>query len=74
MLNKNQIRTVRSMIFDIVKRTMDLLETPKPLKGRQVDLQNVLVCRLIRELRLHGLDEKEIDVNIKLDGRPFWCE
>lgn len=59
------------MIFGIVKRTLGLCETPKPLKGRQVELRNVLLW-LIREQRLHGLDEEEIEVNIKLDGRPFW--
>ena len=59
------------MIFTIVKKTLGLHDTPKPLKGRQVALQNVLVW-LIREQRLHGLDEKDVEINIKLDGRPFW--
>ena len=71
LLNKNQIKAVRRMIFTIVKKTLGLHETPKPLKGRQVALQNVLVW-LIREQRLHGLDEKDVEINIKLDGRPFW--
>lgn len=59
------------MIFTIVKKTLGLCETPKPLKGRQVDLKNVLAW-MIREQRLHGLDNDEVDTNLKLDGRPFW--
>jgi len=59
------------MIFTIVKKTLGLRETGKPLKERQVELQNVLVW-LIREQRLHDMDEEEIEINIKLDGRPFW--
>ena len=59
------------MVFTVVKRTLGLHDTPKPLKGRQVELQNVLTW-LIRQQRLHGLDEEEVDINIKLDGRPFW--
>lgn len=59
------------MIFTIVKKSLGLNDTPKPLKGKQVELQNVLVW-LIREQRLHGLDHKDVEINIKLDGRPFW--
>lgn len=58
------------MTFNNIKGTLNLKKTPKPLKGRQVELCNVMVW-LIRELRLHGLDEREIEINIKLDGRPF---
>ena len=52
---------------------LELHDTPKPLKGRQIELQNVLttVTRLIREQRLHGLDEKDVEMNIKLDGRSL---
>ena len=71
LLNKNHIKAVRRMVFTVVKRTLGLHDTPKPLKGRQVELQNVLAW-LIREQRLHGLDEEEVEINIKLDGRPFW--
>ncbi|XP_015769274.1 PREDICTED: uncharacterized protein LOC107347815 [Acropora digitifera] len=71
LLNKNQIKAVRRMVFTVVKKTLGLHDTPKPLKGRQVELQNVLTW-LIREQRLHGLDEEEVKINIKLDGRPFW--
>ena len=39
-------------------------------EDRQVELKNVLT-RLIREQRLHGLDEEEVEINIKLDGRPL---
>ena len=71
LLNKNQIKAVRRMVFTVVKKTLGLHDTPKPLEGRQVELQNVLTW-LIREQRLHGLDEEEVEINIKLDGRPFW--
>ena len=71
LLNKNQIKAVRRMVFTVVKKTLGLHDTPKPLKGRQVELKNVLTW-LIREQRLHGLDEEEVEINIKLDGRPFW--
>ena len=52
---------------------LELHDTPKPLKGRQIELQNVLttVTRLIREQRLHGLDEEDVEMNIKLDGRSL---
>ena len=71
LLNKNRINAVRRMVFTVVKRTLGLHDTPKPLKGRHLQLQNVLAC-LIREQRPHGLDEKAVEINIKLDGRPFW--
>lgn len=59
------------MIFTTVKKTLGLCETPKPLKGRQVDLKNVLAW-MIQEQQLHGLDNDDVDANLKLDGRPFW--
>ena len=58
------------MMFTVVKRTLELHDTPKPLRGRQVELQNVLTW-LIQEQRLHGLDYEEVEINIKFDGRPF---
>ncbi|KAK3732232.1 hypothetical protein QZH41_020061 [Actinostola sp. cb2023] len=71
LLNKNQIKAMRRLIFEIVRKTIGLTRAPKPLKGFQVDLESVLIW-LIREQRLHGLDSSEMELNIKLDGRPFW--
>ena len=34
--------------------------------------KNRIKACLIREQRPHGLDEKAVEINIKLDGRPFW--
>jgi len=62
---------MRRLIFEIVRKTIGLTRAPKPLKGFQVDLESVLIW-LIREQRLHGLDSSEMELNIKLDGRPFW--
>ena len=42
-----------------------------PLIGSQVDLASVATW-IIREERLHKLDKEIVDLNLKLDGRPFW--
>ena len=67
-LIRNQIKAVHRMIFTVVKKTLGLHETPKPLKGRQVELKNVLAWMIWEQL-LHGLDQRDVEVDIKLDGR-----
>ena len=41
------------------------------IPGFQVSLEPV-VSFLVRELRLHGQLKKEVQLNLKLDGRPFY--
>ena len=59
------------MVFTVVKRTLGLHNTLKPLEGRQVELKNLLTW-LIREQRLHLLNKEEVEINIKFEGSPFW--
>lgn len=60
------------MVFAIVRRTFGVQSLPQDyLIGSQVNLASVIVW-IIREQRLHKVDKEEVELNIKLDGRPFW--
>lgn len=71
LLSKNKIKAVRRVIFKIIKNTFGVCNLPAPLTGSQVDLSSV-VTWIIREQRLHKADKDLMEMNIKLDGRPFW--
>ncbi|KAK3722847.1 hypothetical protein QZH41_007802 [Actinostola sp. cb2023] len=71
-LTKGQVKAVRRMIFSIVKQSLGidkLVECDIP--GAQVNLRPVVEW-MLREIRLHRADTDSIEVNLKLDGRPFW--
>ena len=59
--------------MDVVKKTMGIrsLSPDLSIPGFQVDLISVVVWAL-REMRLHCPDKTELELNLKLDGRPFW--
>ena len=60
------------MVCAVVRRTFGVQSLPQDhLIGSQVNLASVIVW-IIREQRLHKVDKKEVEFNIKLDGRPFW--
>lgn len=59
------------MIFQVIRKTFGVRNAPTPLIGSQVDLASVATW-IIREERLHKLDKEIVDLNLKLDGRPFW--
>jgi len=71
LLSKNKIKAVRKVVFTVVKRTFGVKPLSDRLIGSQVDLASVIVW-IIREQRLHKVDKEVVELNIKLDGRPFW--
>lgn len=60
------------MVFSKVQSLLNIerLEDPD-IPGYQVSLHSVVAWQL-RELRLHGKLKNELQVNLKLDGRPFF--
>ena len=62
------------MVFEKVRCLVNITEIEDPdIPGYQVSLESV-VTWIIRELRLHGQQKDEIQLNFKLDGRPFFGE
>ena len=60
------------MVFGKVRDMLELKSIEEPdIPGFQVSLEPV-VSFLVRELRLHGQLKKEVQLNLKLDGRPFY--
>lgn len=60
------------MVFEKVREMLEIKSIEDPdIPGFQVSLDPV-VSFLVRELRLHGQLKKEIQLNLKLDGRPFY--
>ena len=70
-MNKNQIKALRQMIFGVVKKALGI--RPLPDGGPHGYLVNLssAVAWAAREARLHDPDNEDLDVNLKLDGRPF---
>lgn len=73
LLNKNQIKAIRKMVMMVVKETMGIKSLPSDVKihGYQVDLVSVVVWA-VREMRMHCPNKSKLELNLKLDGRPFW--
>ena len=63
---------VRRRLFHAIHASFKIRKIAD-LSGYEVDLENV-VAWIIREAQLYNPDLKlrEIEMNIKLDGRPFW--
>jgi len=61
------------MIFIVVKDSLGICKLPeeKDICGADIDLECVMTW-MVREMRLHKSIGESIEVNIKLDGRPFW--
>ena len=60
------------MVMMVVKETMGLKSLPSDVQinGYQVDLISVVVWA-VREMRLHCPNRNTLELNLKLDGRPF---
>lgn len=72
LLNKNQIKAVRKMIFGIVRKALHIRPLPNGApQGHQVSLSTA-VAWAARETRLHHPDQQTLELNLKLDGRPFF--
>ena len=71
LVNKNQIKALKKTTFHIVTELMGIRPLDGSILGFKVSLQSSLVWAL-RELRLHQADAVEIELNIKLDGRPLY--
>ena len=71
-LNKNHIKAVRKTIFQVVKKAMGIGPLPDGApRGYQVNL-SAAVTWAARETRLHQPDQQTLELNLKLDGRPFF--
>ena len=66
------MKALRSMVFENVQNMLEITPIQDPdIPGFQVALEPV-VQWLVRELRLHGQLNDEIELSLKLDGRPFF--
>ena len=71
LLTKNEIKAVKKLVSTVVRRTLKISKVKEVgFDACDVDLQSVLVWA-IREQQLYGCDKKEMEFNIKLDGRPL---
>ena len=72
LLSINKMAAVRRRLFDVIRASFKIRKIAD-LSGHEVDLENI-VAWIIREVQLYNPDikQKEIEMNIKLDGRPFW--
>ena len=63
---------MRKTIFGIVKKALDIRPLPNGApQGHQVSL-SAAVAWAARETRLHHPDQQTLELNLKLDGRPFF--
>ena len=70
-MTKNEIKAVKKLVFSVVRRTLNISKVKDvDFEACDVDLQLVIVWA-IREQRLYGCDSKDMEFNIKLDGRPL---
>ena len=70
LLNLNQMKATKKVIFGVCKEYVGVRKVAPPLQGYQVELYPV--CEMIvREQRLHQIYLPTLDLMIKLDGRPF---
>lgn len=77
---KNSIKAVKHLVFDKVESMLKIAPLPSvyveetdsdiALPGYQVSLEPV-ICWQVRDLHLQGHSDDKIQLNLKLDGRPF---
>ena len=61
---------MKKLVFTVI-RTLKISKVKDfDFDACDVDLQSVLVW-VIREQQLYGCDKKEMEFNMKLDGRPL---
>ena len=68
---KNHIVALRKGIFQVTRKLMKIEQLDPCTPGYGVNLCNV-VKWIAREMRLHGHVPKELVLNLKVDGRPFF--
>ena len=71
LLNTNEIKAVKRVVFGVCKRLMGVEKVSLPIQGYCVKFAPV-VEMIVREQRLHQLSSPVIKLMIKIDGRPFW--
>lgn len=60
------------MVFSVVRKAMGIRPLPKGApRGFHINL-SAAVSSAARETRLHQPDQQTLEVNLKLDGRPFF--
>ena len=69
LLNTNEIKAVKKMVFGVCRGIMKKVSLPIP--GYMVQLAPVMEL-IAREQRLHQLSSPVIKLMLKIDGRPFW--
>ena len=69
-MNLNQIKAARQLVFSTVRELMGVHRLTIPIKG-WVDMFAVAAF-IVREQRLHQIAQPELQLMIKIDGRPFW--
>ena len=70
-MNLNQIKAARQLVFATVRELMGVHRLTIPIKGYGVDMFAVAAF-IVREQRLHQIARPELQLMIKIDGRPFW--
>lgn len=70
LMNLNQIKAARQLVFSTVRELMGVHRLTIPIKG-WVDMFAVAAF-IVREQRLHQIAQPELQLMIKIDGRPFW--
>ena len=71
LMNLNQMKAARQLVFSIVKDCIGINRLSIPIKGYGVNLSAVMEL-IIREQRLHQMSRPIVQLMIKIDGRPFW--
>lgn len=71
ILLKNNIAALRKGLFDVTRSLVSIERLPSEVPGYEVNLKNVTIW-IIRDMRLHGPVPDEIELDLKIDGRPFF--
>ena len=66
------MKALRSMVFGKVRGLLSLTELDDPDIPRYQVFLGCVVTWIIREMRLHGQGKRDVHLNLKLDGRPFF--
>ena len=71
LLNTNEIKAVKKMVFGVCRALMGVQKVSPPISGYSVQLAPVVEL-IARKQRLHQLSSPVIKLILKIDGRPFW--
>lgn len=70
LLNTNQMKAVKKMIFGVCREYAGVHRVVLPLKGFAVNMFSALEM-IVREQKLHKMSLPVLQLMIKIDGRPF---